>query len=44
MRTLLGFMARPAAPPHLRLDIVADSVDIRNHVGNLPGSSRWKTA
>jgi ABC-2 type transport system ATP-binding protein len=38
MRTLLGFMAPTSGGGRIfGLDIVADSVEIRKHVGNLPG-------
>jgi ABC-2 type transport system ATP-binding protein len=38
MRTLLGFMAPTSGSGRIfGLDIVADSVEIRRHVGNLPG-------
>ncbi len=38
MRTLLGFMAPTSGTGRIfGLDIVADSVEIRRHVGNLPG-------
>jgi ABC-2 type transport system ATP-binding protein len=38
MRTLLGFMAPTRGTGRIfGLDIVADSVEIRKHVGNLPG-------
>lgn len=38
MRTLLGFMAPTSGTGRIfGLDIVRDSVDIRRHVGNLPG-------
>jgi ABC-2 type transport system ATP-binding protein len=38
MRTLLGFMAPTSGTGRIfGLDIVADSVEIRKHVGNLPG-------